>query len=46
MSHKTMFVNFVQVTRQQNLLSRPFHLALGFTIVPYGANLSTSENLT
>ena len=44
-SHKTMLYNFVQVTGQQNLLSRPFQLALGFTIVPYGANLPTSEYL-
>ena len=46
MSHNTMLQNFVQVTGWQILLSRPFQLALGFTIVPYGANLSTSENLT
>ena len=37
---------FVQVTGQQNLLSRPFQLALTFTIVPYGANILESENLT
>ena len=37
---------FVQVTGQQNLLSRPFQLALTFTIVPCGANILESENLT
>ena len=46
MSHATMLQNFAQVTEQQNSLSRPFQLALGFTIVPYGTHLSTSENLT
>ena len=46
MSHNTMLYNFVQVTGWQNLLSRPFQLALGFTIVPHGDNLSISENLT
>ena len=46
MSHKTILKIFAQVTGQQNSLSRPFQLALGFTIVPSGANLSTSENLT
>ena len=46
MSHATMLQNFAWVTGQQNSLSRPFQLALGFTIVPYGAHLSTSENLT
>ena len=40
-----MLQNFAHVTGQQNLLSRPFQLALGFDIVPYGANISTSENL-
>ena len=46
MSHTTMLQNFAQVTGQQNSLSRPFQLALGFTIVPYGTHLLTSENLT
>ena len=46
MSLKTMLQNFVQVTGQQNLLFKPFQLALGFTIVPYGDNLSTLESLT
>ena len=41
-----MLQNFAWVTGQQNSLSRPFQLALGFTIVPYGAHLSTPENLT
>ena len=45
-SHKTMLLNFVQVTGQQNSLSRPFQLALGFSIVPCGTNISTSEYLT
>ena len=34
MSHATMLKNFEWVTGQQNSLSRSFHLALGFTIVP------------
>ena len=46
MSHTTMLQNFTQVTAQQNSLSRPLQLAFGFTIVPYGTHLSTSENLT
>ena len=46
MNHKTMLSNFVQVTGQQKLQSKSFQLALGFTIVPYRDNLSTSENLT
>ena len=44
-SHATMLYNFAQVTGQQNSLSRPFQLALGFTIVPYGTHFSTTENL-
>ena len=46
MSHATMLQNFAQVTEHQNSLSRPFQLALGFSIVPYGAHLPTPENLT
>ena len=46
MSHATMLYNFAWVTGQQNSLSRPFQLALGFTIVPYGTHFSTPENLT
>ena len=47
-SHKTIkqCCKFGQVTGQQKLLSRPFQLALGFNIAPYGANILTSENLT
>ena len=45
-SHNIVLEIFVQVTGQQNLLSRPFQLALGFSIVPYGANILESENLT
>ena len=41
-----MLQNFAWVTGQKNSLSRPFQLALGFTIVPYGGHLSTTENLT
>ena len=41
-----MLQNFAWVTGQQNSLSRPFQLALGFTIIPYGTHLSTPENLT
>ena len=46
MSHAILLQNYVQVTGQQNSLSRPFKLALGFTIVPYGTHLPTQENLT
>ena len=46
MGHATMLQNFAQVTGQQNYLSRPSQLALGFTIVPYWAHLSTLEYLT
>ena len=46
MSHAKMLHNFAWVTGQQNSLSRPFQLALGFIIVPYGTHLSTPENLT
>ena len=45
-SHNIVLEVFVQVTGQQNLLSRPFQLALGFNIVPYGAKILESENLT
>ena len=41
--HNIVLEVFVQVTGQQNLLSRPFQLALGFTIVPYGAKILESE---
>ena len=40
MSHESMLYDFAQVTGQQNSLSRPFQLALGFTIVPYGTHFS------
>ena len=40
-----MLQKFAQVTGQQNLLSRPFQLVLGFNIVPYGTKISESENL-
>ena len=41
-----MLYIYVQVTGQQKPLSRPFQLGLGFNIVPYGANILESENLT
>ena len=44
--HNIVLEVFVQVTGQQNLLSRPFQLALGFNIVPYGAQILESKNLT
>ena len=40
-----MLYNFVPVTGQQNSLSTPLQLALGFNIVPYGTHFSTTENL-
>ena len=46
MNHATLLQDFVQVTGSQNPLSRPFQLALAFTIVPYGEHLSTPQNLT
>ena len=45
MSHSTMLYNFSWVAGQQNSLSKPLQLALGFTIVPYGTHFSTTENL-
>ena len=46
MSHATMLKKFAWDTGQQTSLSKPFQLALGFTFVPYGAHISTPENLT
>ena len=45
-SHTTMLYSFAWVTGWQNSQSRPFQLALGFAIVAYGINLSTTDNLT
>ena len=45
MSHASMLHSFAQVAGQQNSLSRPFQLALGFTIVPYVTHFSTTGNL-
>ena len=41
-----MLYDFVQVTGQEHSLSRPFQLALDFTISPYGTHSSTTENLS
>ena len=45
-SHNAMLYICVQLTGQQTLLSRPFQLALGVSIVPYRANISESESFT
>ena len=46
MSHESVLYDFAQVTGQQNSLSRPFQLVLGFTIVPYGTHFLITENLS
>ena len=39
-SHATFYKILLRSLDSRNLLSRPFHLALAFTIIPYGDRLN------